>query len=92
MTEKEIQIYLEKISQNVELIQTRGGKKTTSLVNGILSGFGSVIGVALAVVIIGWVLNIVGVIPAFKNEAKRWENILQSSQNVKQNVTNSRGQ
>jgi hypothetical protein len=83
MTDREVEAYLDKIATNVEILQKRGAKKYTSLFNGVLSGFGSVIGAALAIAIIGWLLNIVGIIPAFRNEAAKWEKILQTGQSVK---------
>ena len=39
-----------------------------SFATGTLSGLGSVIGVAIALAAIGWILNTVGIIPAFKTE------------------------
>jgi hypothetical protein len=42
----------------------------------VISGAGSVLGVAVALVVIGWVLNSVGVIPAFAHEAERINQVL----------------
>lgn len=47
-----------------------------SFVNGMLSGLGSIFGVVLALTIIGWILNTVGVIPAFQHQAGEWKQLL----------------
>jgi Na+/melibiose symporter-like transporter len=89
MTEQEIKNYLESISRNLELIQKQTrGSKFTSLFTGMLSGFGSVIGAALALAIIGWILNFVGVIPALRNQANKIEQLLQTTQTYKPSSSN----
>lgn len=74
-----MQAHLENIDRNVAAIQKKAGNRFTSLFNGVLSGFGSVIGAAIALAIIGWLLNAVGIIPAFKEEASRWQQLLQNA-------------
>ena len=58
----ELDTQLKKISKNT------GTPLWKSFVTGTLTGLGGVIGVAIALTIIGWVLNVVGVIPAFKHQ------------------------
>jgi hypothetical protein len=43
---------------------------------GILSGIGSIIGVAIALIIVGFILNAMGVIPAFREQAGEWRETL----------------
>ena len=83
MTEQEfdkrisdIQLELKKISSNTHSPVWR------SFINGALSGLGSVIGVAIALTIIAWILNSVGVIPAFRAEVNKLNNTLDE---IKQN-------
>ncbi len=61
----EIKGELKKISKNTH------GSVWRSFFTGTLSGLGSIVGVAIALSIIAWILNSVGVIPAFKNEVSR---------------------
>jgi hypothetical protein len=68
----EIKGELRKISKNTHTPVWR------SFVTGTLSGLGSVVGVAIALTIIGWILNIVGVIPAFKAQVTHIEQTLDS--------------
>lgn len=55
-----------------------------SFLKGILSGLGSVIGGLLAIALIGWILNIAGVIPRVKETLTTWQEILQK--NVQQKI------
>ncbi len=77
---EEIEKQVEEISQNVELIRIKTGGSWTAFFRGILTGFGSVIGAFVAILIIGWALNVVGIIPAFKQQAESWRQVfLQAS-------------
>ena len=51
-----------------------------SFLNGMLSGMGSVLGAALAIAAIGWVLNTIGVIPEFRQQVGEWKQILDNIQ------------
>ncbi len=79
MTDQELKHYLEKISSNTEKIAKKGFT-WSSLFNGILSGFGSIVGVVIALTIIGWVLNVIGVIPTFRHQVDQWQNLLEQAQ------------
>jgi tetrahydromethanopterin S-methyltransferase subunit F len=63
---------IQRISEQVENINYRIGGRWSWLGRGILQGFGSIIGAALAILLIGWFLNVIGVIPAFKQQATVW--------------------
>lgn len=71
---------IEEIKNNLTEINQKLGGTWKSLFRGLLTGFGSVLGAALAIILIGYLLNIVGVIPAFKQQADDWKEILQQSQ------------
>lgn len=73
----EIKTYLQKISSNTYHPLWR------SFVNGGLSGLGSIFGVALGLAAIGWILNAVGIIPAFSGQVGEWKQILENLQKVK---------
>lgn len=72
---------LQKIQSELEAINKKTPGNGMSFVRGILTGFGYVIGAGLAIIIIGWILNAVGVIPAFTRQADEWKNIFQRTQN-----------
>ncbi len=85
MIDPELKKILEYIGSNIE--GTRKAVTHSSIkamFNGVLSGFGSVIGVAIAIALIGWLLNIVGIIPAFKNQVKQWQQLIEQT-NQRQN-------
>jgi len=78
MIDPELKEHLEKIEK--ELIRMH--KKTTSishaLLRGVVYGAGYIVGIVLVIVIIGWILNIVGIIPAFSREAAEFRTVLEN--------------
>ena len=48
---------------------------------GLLAGLGSVVGAGLAIILIGWFLNVIGVIPAFQRTATDWRDAFLQVQN-----------
>jgi Na+/melibiose symporter-like transporter len=82
MIEPELKQELDKVNTNLITLTKKVGGTWSSLFKGLLSGFGSVIGVAIALVIIGWVLNALGYIPAFRQQASDWKQIIQKAQDA----------
>ena len=78
----ELKLQLQTINESLAVIK-RQNLKRTSFLRGIFSGMGSVVGVALIVVVIGWVLNIVGVIPAFQATAASWKQTLEEVRRIR---------
>lgn len=67
-----------------ESLQTLNKSLRSPWVNlgrGMLRGFGSVLGAGLAIILIGWFLNIIGVIPAFQKQAEIWRQTFVQVQN-----------
>ncbi|MBY0294140.1 hypothetical protein K2Q08_02295 [Patescibacteria group bacterium] len=56
---------LENIEGDLEEIKNRTPNQWISFRNGILQGAGAVVGGILAVLLLGWVLSIFGLIPGF---------------------------
>lgn len=83
MNEQDIKINLENIEKQLTSINRKTPSKFGALGRGVITGFGSVVGVALAITVIGFVLNILGVIPAFRGEVDSWKNILDNAQNYR---------
>jgi hypothetical protein len=71
---------VEHVNEQLELIRKQIGTGWTALWKGMLYGLGSVIGAAVAVIIIGWFLNVIGVIPAFQRQADLWRQAFQQTQ------------
>lgn len=80
MDDQEFQKQIENINLNVEKINHRVGGSAMALWRGVLAGFGYVIGAFIAILIIGWVLNAIGVIPAFKAQVESLKDTLQQAQ------------
>jgi len=80
MNENDLNKNVSEINDHVAQISRKVGGSWLALWRGILTGFGYIIGALIAVIIIGWVLNIVGVIPAFKNQVESLKNTFQQAQ------------
>ncbi len=79
MTERELHTLLEDIKQNTALT-AKGLPWWKVLLNGLFGGFGYVVGFVLALAVLGFVLNVIGVIPAFRREVDDWQKLLQQTQ------------
>jgi hypothetical protein len=80
MNQQNTEQQVAQISENVEKINRRLGGSGMAFWRGILSGFGYIIGAFIAVLLIGWVLNAIGVIPAFKAQVESLKSTLQQAQ------------
>jgi hypothetical protein len=83
---------LSEINQNLANINKKMGNYWYSFARGLLTGLGSVVGAGLAIILIGWFLNVIGVIPALKNSAEQWRNALQQTQDTKSFVPTENAQ
>jgi hypothetical protein len=77
MLEPELKHYLEQIVSKLQAIQYKKEGLWRVFGRGVMHGLGSVIGVAIALIIIGWILNTIGVIPAFREQARSWQQTLE---------------
>ena len=66
-TEKEGLKHLKNIEDDIEEIKERTPGARRSFLNGILWGAGTVLGTALAFVLLGWVLSVFGLIPGMRD-------------------------
>ncbi|HEV8666336.1 MAG TPA: hypothetical protein VN665_00615 [Candidatus Paceibacterota bacterium] len=57
--------HLQKIETELEEIKERTADPKRSLFNGILSGAGAIIGSITALIILGWLLSLIGILPGF---------------------------
>ena len=79
MNENDVNKQIADIRDSVEQINHRIGGGWTTLWRGILSGLGYVLGALIALIIIGWVLNVIGIIPAFKQQVNSLKDSLQQA-------------
>jgi hypothetical protein len=79
MNDNELKKAVESINQNVERISERIGGRWAAMGRGVLTGFGSVVGAGLAILIIGFILNVIGVIPAFREQSELWREALKQT-------------
>lgn len=62
-------------NQNLQELNRRLGNVWLNLGKGFVTGFGSVLGAGIAIILIGWFLNVIGVIPAFQRQADQWREV-----------------
>jgi len=80
MIEPELKQELDLVNKNLETVSRKLGGNRGAFFRGVLSGIGSIIGVAIAVAIIGWILNTLGYIPAFSKQVNEWKDLIQQTQ------------
>ena len=68
---RKVEALLGEIKENTE------ARPAKSFFNGVLYGAGIVLGTIVGVVLVGWLLSILGVIPGFDVLAHRFSDILQ---------------
>lgn len=72
---------LRQFNENLQRLNKSMSSFWLSFGKGILTGFGSVLGAGLAIILIGWFLTIIGVIPAFQRQAEQWREVFIQNQN-----------
>jgi len=80
MIEPELKQQLEQANKNLETVSRKLGGTSAAFFRGVLSGIGSVVGVAVAIALIGWLLNTLGYIPALQNQVNEWKALIEKSQ------------
>ena len=81
---------LDAINKNLLSVASKVGGGWKAFGYGVARGFGSVIGAALAIVIIGWVLNTLGYIPAFQDQVNEWKQIIQKTEQNTRSIDQGR--
>jgi leucyl aminopeptidase len=77
MIEPDLKQELDTINANLQQINKKTGNSVwRSFLHGAMSGMGSIVGVMIALAILGYILNVVGVIPAFRNRISHLNNTL----------------
>jgi hypothetical protein len=80
MLEPELKSYLDATYKSLLSIDKKlSSGSWKSFLHGILGGVGSIIGAAAAILLIGYLLNIFGIIPAFRNEVRQIQHLLQQA-------------
>lgn len=74
---------LDELNQNLSGINKKLGSMWFAFGKGLLYGLGSVLGAGIAIILIGWFLNVIGVIPALRDSADQWREAFQQTTDVK---------
>lgn len=64
--------------KNLKKVVERQNSLLQSFLRGMMIGLGSTIGVVIVFSLIGWILQVIGIIPAIANQAGELRNLLES--------------
>ena len=78
MIDPELKSHLEKLEGELAHMRKASTGISRTLLRGVIYGAGYVIGAVLIIVIVGWILNIIGVIPAFSHQVANFQAALES--------------
>jgi len=68
MIDPELKIHLEIIENELVLMRKKANNIWQIFWHGCISGAGYVVGTIIIILIVGWILNLVGIIPAFNRQ------------------------
>jgi type II secretory pathway component PulF len=77
MIDPELKTHLETIEQELRDLRQTSTSLRASLVRGAIYGAGYVVGAVVIIIVLGWILNIVGVIPALANQVTEFRQALE---------------
>ncbi len=77
MIDPELKTHLETIEKELVLLRKGSTGLFSTLVKGLIYGAGYIIGAILIILFIGWILNIVGVIPALNTQVTEFREALE---------------
>ena len=76
MIDPELKEYLSKIEKQLDGLAKKEERHWTQFVGGVFYGLGYITGAVVLIVIIGWILNIIGVIPEFTSSVAAFQHAL----------------
>ncbi len=77
MIDPELKSHLESIEKEIVTLRKISTGFRSTLMRGMIYGAGYVIGAVVIVVIVGWVLNVIGVIPELSTQVKEFQTALE---------------
>jgi hypothetical protein len=83
MIDSELKTHLETIEKELTLLRKGSNSIFYTLLRGIMYGAGYIIGAVLVIALVGWVLNIVGIIPALSAQVLEFRTLLERFAPVK---------
>ncbi len=97
MLDPDLKTQLDQIDSHlVELKNKKGSGVWRAFFNGMFGALGYVAGLAIVLVILGWVLNKTGLLPAFKKQISSFQEIIDNAKQLttgaKEKLNNPQGQ
>ncbi len=83
MIDPELRHYLSGLNQNLTEIKNQKSPGIwRAFLNGMFSAFGYVVGLALMVAVLVWILNATGLLPEFKNQVKDFKTFMTKAEKL----------
>lgn len=79
MIDPELKKELDTINRSLVGIFHKTESIWRAFVRGVVHGIGSITGIVIALLLVGWILNTIGVIPGLKSQAKQWQAMWQQT-------------
>ncbi len=73
---------IKELTENMKRLNQTMSSAWLSFGKGLLGGLGSVLGAGIAIILIGWFLNVIGVIPAFREQANQWREAFEQTRDA----------
>ena len=91
MIDPDLKIELDKVNDNLAVIKNKhsGGGVWRAFFNGMFGALGYVAGLAIVVVILGWILQKTGLLPAFEDQVKNFTNLVSGAEKLIPKDSNS---
>ena len=87
MIDPELKKELDTINRSLVGIFHKTESIWRAFVRGVVHGIGSITGIVIALLLVGWILNAMGVIPGLKSQAKQlqtmWQQTLDQVKKIK---------
>lgn len=77
MIDPELKIHLETIERELTDLRKGSNSLWSTLARGAIYGAGYIVGAVLIIIIVGWILNIIGIIPALNDQVDEFRSALQ---------------
>jgi hypothetical protein len=83
MIDPDLKVQLDQLNQNlVEIKNKKSGGVWRAFFNGMFGALGYIVGIALVVVVLGWILQKTGLLKPFQDELKNFSEVIDAAKKL----------